>query len=217
MNRSTAAQQDLGRLPISYRPSENDVIIGTGREAKNHIGNKNLVNIARQYCAMYSKASKAEKSIIISQIIRDATIQSPLRTPFVKSQNGHWYIVEDELVREKVSQTMRNLLHSNYRSSTAAKKQRRVQNYQHFDAMVQSIMLKSGGLIRERMRPLFAQIESNKRKSDEEVCELFTQANIDILESFKSLSLQSGNTQPNDEMWIDYRIGVVVRRKQDDD
>ena len=198
MNRNSAAGNDIGRLPISYKPSENDVILGTGREAQNHIGNKNLLNIVQRYKSMYAKASKAEKSNIISLIIRDATIQSPLRTPFVKSQNGHWYIVEDELVREKVSQTMRNLLHSQYKSSTVAKRQRRMQSYQHFDAMVYSLTKKNGSFITKRMRPLFEQIERNKTKSDEEVCEILTQANIDILEFLKSLSLQSGRTQLNE-------------------
>lgn len=196
MNRSSGSPHDSGRLPITYKPSENDVIIGTGKEARDHIGNKNLINIVLPYCAVYSKSSKAEKSRLISQIIRDATIQSPLRTPFVRrTHNGHWCVVEDELlVREKVSQTMRNLLHSKYRSSTKAKKQRRMQSYQQFDAMVHSMMKTEGSFITARIQSLFAQIESNNRKPDDEVCELFTQANIDILESLKSLSLKSDNS-----------------------
>lgn len=191
MNRSSEASKDPIRLPISYVPSDNDVIIGPGGEAKNHVGNRNLFIILRKFSAAYSKSNKIEKGRIISQIIYEATELSPMKTPFVKFQNGYWYAVEGELAREKVSQTMRNLLHAQYRSSAASKKQRRVQNYRLFDSLVHSIMKKKGNFISARLENLYGQMERNRQRTDDEVLEAFTQANSDILESLKSLSLRS--------------------------
>ena len=96
------------------------------------------------------------------------------------------------MVRERVSQSMRNVLHSKYKSSTTAKKRKRMQNYQQYDAIIHEIMQKRGNFISERMRPLYAHTTNEKSsKTDEEICELFTQANLDILESLKSLSKEA--------------------------
>ncbi len=67
-----------------------------------------------------------EKSGIVSVIIRTVRSRSPVGG-FVKldSTTGRWQEVGDHLAREKVGQTIRDALHSQYRSSSRAKKRRR--------------------------------------------------------------------------------------------
>ena len=67
-----------------------------------------------------------EKSGIVSVIIRTVRSRSPVGG-FVKldSTTGQWQEVGDHLAREKVGQTIRDALHSQYRSSSRAKKRRR--------------------------------------------------------------------------------------------
>ena len=181
------------RLPSSFTPSNNDVIIGTGRDARNHVGNASFMKIIRKYSDEYSTlTAKKAKGTIITKIIRDATKQSPTGTPFVKRQNGHRYTADHDMAREKVSQSMRNLLHNQYKSSTTAKKHKRVQNYRYFDAIIHVIMQTRGNFITARIGPLYAQTNENSNKTDEEIYELFTQANLDILESLKSLLREKG-------------------------
>ena len=75
----------------------------------------------------YSEAStKLEKSTIVSSILQTVRSQSP-EGGFIKLDpaSGTWQEVGDHLAREKVGQTIRDALHSNYRSSTKAKKKRR--------------------------------------------------------------------------------------------
>lgn len=181
---------ELTPLPIGYVPSRHDVILGTGREAMHHTGNKNFQNTVKRYIEDYSKLpSKMEKGEIISQIMHVTKKQSPTDTPFVKNVNRRWYAVGSKIVREKVSQSLRNELHSKYRSSMQAKKQRRIKICQDFDNAVHQIMQRRGNFISERINTVSAKVASKEKNSDEEVCQLFTEANIDILEALKKLSV----------------------------
>lgn len=62
----------------------------------------------------------------MSSIIQTVRSQSP-DGGFIKLDpaTGMWQEVGDHLAREKVGQTIRDALHSNYKSSTKAKKERR--------------------------------------------------------------------------------------------
>jgi hypothetical protein len=186
MSPSSQKLDDMPPLPIGYVPSRNDVIVGTGREAKKHIGNKKFHNTVKRYIGDYSKRpSKLEKGRIISQIIHDIKKQSPTGTPFVKNVGGRWYAVGSQTVREKISQSLRNGLHSKYRSSMKAKKQRRIQICHEIDNAVHEMMQQRGNLISERTNTVSAQMKISGKMPDEEVCDLFTEANIDILEALK--------------------------------
>jgi hypothetical protein len=187
-------------LPIGYIPSRNDVIVGTGREAKNHIGNKKFHNTVKRYIGDYSKRpSKLEKGRIISQIIIDVKKQSPTETTFVKNVGGRWYAVGSATVREKTSQSLRNELHSKYRSSMKAKKRRRIQICQEFDNVVHEMMKQRGNFISERINAVSAQMKKTGKMLDEEVCDLFNQANIDILEALKNTCALTSNLRVEQE------------------
>jgi hypothetical protein len=71
----------------------------------------------------YSEAdSKGAKSAIVSEII--AVIRQA-GGDFCKNKKGAWFEVGDHCAREKVSALLRDLLHTQYRSSAKAKVGRR--------------------------------------------------------------------------------------------
>ena len=78
----------------------------------------------------YSDSStKLEKSYILRNIVTQVRLNSP-NGGFVKKdpRNGRWYEVGDFLAREKTSQTFRDALYEQYKSSNTAKKLRRLQD-----------------------------------------------------------------------------------------
>jgi hypothetical protein len=84
------------------------------------------------YVEKYSQAdSKAAKSIIVSDII---TSIRQVGGNFCKYKKGAWFEVGEHYAREKVSALLRDLLHTQYRSSNKAKSARRrarCQNKKH--------------------------------------------------------------------------------------
>eukprot|EP00980_Cylindrotheca_fusiformis_P000104 scaffold19_cov114-Cylindrotheca_fusiformis.AAC.51 len=186
--------EKVALLPIDFVPSKYDVIVGTGREARHHIGNKTFQNIVKRYLGDYAnRPSKVEKGRIISDIINESRKCNPADTSFVKKVEGRWYALNNETIRERVSQSLRNELHSKYRSSKQAKKQRRIQICQEFDNAVRSMIRQPGCFIARRIERVSSDVARSKKGkvSDDEVCALFTEANIDILEDLKRLSLAS--------------------------
>jgi hypothetical protein len=69
---------------------------------------------------------KAEKSAIVSAIVNCVRETSP-DGAFVKEEdkNGEWWEVDDSFAREKIGCIFRDILHTQYRSSTKAKQARK--------------------------------------------------------------------------------------------
>jgi hypothetical protein len=85
----------------------------------NHIGNRRFRIIASMYVEKYSRAdTKAAKSVIVSEII---TAIRQAGGNFCRHKRGVWFEVGDNYAREKVSALLRDLLHSQYRSSNKSK------------------------------------------------------------------------------------------------
>jgi hypothetical protein len=125
-----------------------------------------------------------EKSMLISEIVKSLKERS--KTGFVKRVEGEWYEVSDHLVREKISQGLRDLLHSRYKSSNKAKKQRRRQLVSDVDNQMEVIMQSKSyvaKVIKKMADDFRTQLEI---PSDEQVCAMFTRANSEILEALKS-------------------------------
>jgi hypothetical protein len=174
-------------LPSDYIPSSLDVIVGTGREPKNHQGNINFRETLKGYIGRYSNSQfKLDKTLIISEIVQAVRETSPTKTGFVKKVNSRWQAVGDHLSREKVSQGLRNILSDQYRSSSKAKKRHRGQLCAEIDKNIDTMMQTKQSFLSTRMSKLSVEM---KRKgdsvSDDEVFKMFTQANIDILEGLK--------------------------------
>jgi hypothetical protein len=181
----SATTKTISPFPSAFSPSSFDVICGTGSEARNHEGNRIFKRRLLIYVEQYSKTtSKMEKSMLISEIVK--SIKGSSNTGFVKRVEEKWYEVSDHLVREKVSQGLRDLLHSRYKSSNKAKKQRRRELVSDVDNQMEA-MMKSKSYVANIIEKLAVDFRTQgEMPSDEQVCAMFTRANTEILEALKS-------------------------------
>jgi hypothetical protein len=110
-------------LADNYVPGKYAVICGRGRACTAWTGNRNLRALVISYLKPYSQAkNKVEKSSIVSVIIESVRQASP-DGPFVKFEaSGVWREVDEGFAREKIGQMFRDYLHTQYRSSTKAKR-----------------------------------------------------------------------------------------------
>jgi hypothetical protein len=108
---------------IDFHPSDYSVICGRGKNNYNHIGNRRYRSLVSMFIERYSRAAtKTAKSAIVSEII---TLIRQEGGNFWKFRSGAWVEVEENYAREKVGASLRDLLHSTYRSSSKAKIARR--------------------------------------------------------------------------------------------
>lgn len=113
-------------LPDMMAPGRFDVICARGSAAANHVGNLRFREIIRQKLSHYNTAkTKLEKSLLVTSIVDAVRDYTPDGGFIKQDNNGQWYDVGDALAREKIGQCIRDQLHSKYKSSTKAKKQRR--------------------------------------------------------------------------------------------
>jgi hypothetical protein len=111
------------QLGADFKPSHSSVICGRGKDSYNHAGNHRFRMVASMFVKRYSKASsKTDKSVIVSDIV---TMIHQAGGMFCKLEKGSWVKVGDHTAREKTSALLRDLLHSQYRSSAKAKIDRR--------------------------------------------------------------------------------------------
>jgi hypothetical protein len=132
MHQSTtkSSKKDLAdELPEGFEPGEYDVICSRGKWAMNAPGNVRYRNIIKENLQRYSETTtKQEKSAIVSEIVESVQALTP-EGGFVRSVNGRWYTVTDHIAREKTGQSFRDLLHTQYRSSTKAKRRRQKERH----------------------------------------------------------------------------------------
>ena len=177
-------------LPISFTPGTYDVICARGKVAKNHSGNRYYRGLIRHALERYSGATscRSEKTKIVTEIVDGIRSKGGKFVKKGSSDNDgiYWYEVDDHLAREKIGQNLRDSLSSQYKSSTKAKRVRRVAAANKFVNDVDAIV-RSSDFVNERMDRLRAGIERNGKSAIPEffVCHLFTQTNREILESFK--------------------------------
>lgn len=101
---------------------EYDVICARGLQAKNHIGNRRFKQKMLDSIPAYSAAtSRLAKSAIVSEVLNWVRNNGG---EFVKISDDTCQPVGDHLAREKIGQAFRDSLHSKYKSSTKAKRQR---------------------------------------------------------------------------------------------
>jgi hypothetical protein len=121
----SASGSDTGgsQLGADFQPSASSVICGRGKESYNHAGNHRFRMVASMFVKRYSQAiSKTDKSVIVSDIV---TMIHQSGGMFCKHEKGSWFTVGEHSAREKTSALLRDLLHSQYRSSAKAKIDRR--------------------------------------------------------------------------------------------
>jgi hypothetical protein len=111
------------QLRVKYKPSDYSVVCGRGLETFNHVGNLRFRILVRKSIERYSQAdTRTAKSVIVSEII--ALIRQAGGF-FCKYKKGVWLEVGSRHAREKVGASLRDLLHTQYRSSTKARAGRR--------------------------------------------------------------------------------------------
>jgi hypothetical protein len=111
------------QLGDDFKPSNYSVVCGRGKDSFNHVGNRRFRIVASMFIERYSHTdSKIAKSTIVSEII---AVIHQAGGMFCKYKSGAWFEVGDHQAREKVSSLLRDLLHTQYRSSAKAKVGRR--------------------------------------------------------------------------------------------
>jgi hypothetical protein len=119
---SATAGPKKTQLLVDFQPSDYSVICGRGKANYNHIGNRRFRIVASMFIERYSRAgNKAAKSAIVSEIIE---VIREAGGNFCNFKSGAWFEVEDLFARGKVSAFLRDLLHTKYRSSAKAKRDR---------------------------------------------------------------------------------------------
>jgi hypothetical protein len=108
---------------VEVQLSDYSVVCGRGKDSYTHIGNLRFRILASLFIETYSRAeSKIAKSVIVSEII---TVIRQAGGTFCTYEMGVWFEVKGPRAREKVSGLLRDLLHTEYRSSAKAKAKRR--------------------------------------------------------------------------------------------
>lgn len=114
------------RLPVEYVPDSTTIICGRGKACTASPGNIRLKKIVTEHIEQYSLAEKkAEKTKTVDSIIDAVQGQGKDQGMFVRRQNGTWWEVEDSFAREKVGSMIRDILYTQYRSSSRAKFQKK--------------------------------------------------------------------------------------------
>jgi hypothetical protein len=122
-NQKPQTVQSQPDVEVDFQPSDFSVVCGRGRDSFNHVGNRRFRILASMFIERYSRAdSKAAKSAIVSEIIE---VIRQADGNFCQLKKGKWFEVADHHAREKVSALLRDLLHTQYRSSAKAKIARR--------------------------------------------------------------------------------------------
>jgi hypothetical protein len=107
---------------LIYQPSDYSVVWGRGKGNYNQIGSRRFRIVVSMFMERYSRAdSKAAKSAIVSKIIE---VFREAGGNFCTFKSGAWFEVEDLFARGKVSALLRDSLHTQYRSSSKAKRDR---------------------------------------------------------------------------------------------
>ena len=175
-------------LPCDFSPTSMHTICARGKTYWDHKGNVKYRQLIASATKKYQQATnKLEKTLIVSEIV-DA-LENSGRGGLVKRDplhNNRWVVCNIHFAREKVSQSLRDSLSTQYKSSTKTKKTRRMKVTEQINCDVDRAITSNVGVM-SRIHKLNQdlQLHNDEYASDLSVCTLFSQANLDILETIK--------------------------------
>ena len=168
------------------KPGEMDVILGRGQLVRIHPGNQRFRKIVRNHYDAYSNAtSKPNKGLVVSRIID--MVRGMKGGDFVRlnPDTGSYDKVSERLAREKVGQTLRDVLHMKYSSSTKAKKRRKVAKREFIEEKVHTVVIDNVE-VQDIMTNLMEHLKLiDDDHSDCIVESMFLEANMKILHELK--------------------------------
>ena len=198
-------------LPSTFTPTSKHTICARGKTYWNHKGNVKYRQLIAAATTKYQFAStKLEKTNIVSDIVtalqhnghgglikKDNSSIAPTSSSsssLTKKKNSkqnddsssRWVICNIHFAREKVSQSLRDSLSSQYKSSTKTKKTRRMKVTEKINLDIDKAITSNKGVM-SRINKLHTdlQIKNNSYASDYTVMNMFSLANLDILETIK--------------------------------
>ena len=180
----------LKNFGVQYLLDSYDVVCGRGNACRKHPGNINFRNVIEDNLSNYITArTKTDKSIVVSQI---ASAIREEGGDFVRYEEstGEWHQVCERALREKVGQSLRDVLHTQYRSSTKAKKHRK--RFEHAQQHEDVINLLGPNSVMTRLTN-----EIKEETPDFQVANMLNAANICILQELKRLlAIQTPSPPP---------------------
>lgn len=165
----------------SFSPRQFDVIWSRGRQVKGHPGNIFFQSLIEKAASRYGSArGKLAKSRIVSEIIDTVHKKSP-NGGFVNNFGGQWFRVGGLMTRERVTQMLRDQLHSQYRSSASSKRRRKDEQGAQIVGEIK-VFVHSNPFVSQRMNNLSNILQRyGNHLTDQHVEILMTQVNSDIL------------------------------------
>jgi hypothetical protein len=104
---------------VEFQPCDYSVICGRGKSSFNHVGNRRFRLLSSMFIEKYSQAdTRLAKSAIVTEIIN---VIREVDGHFWRFKGGAWFEVGYDQARDKVGACLRDLLHTQYRSSSKAK------------------------------------------------------------------------------------------------
>jgi hypothetical protein len=106
---------------VYHEPTENDVLLGRGGRANNHVGNKRYLKIKEDIQDEYMKANKNEKTVLSQKLVEIITKERDGRFLKLDEAAKRWYVVDNLTARKKASQTLREVNTAEVRAAKRAK------------------------------------------------------------------------------------------------
>jgi hypothetical protein len=98
-------------LPVSFEPTNFDVLCGRGKGSYNRPGNRRFRAIVQQHTDEYQASSKVDKTMVLNRIMNLVQAQNEGTTRFVKrGKDGLFTVISDDLAREKVGHAIRETI-----------------------------------------------------------------------------------------------------------
>ena len=186
-------------LPPDYELTEFDVVCGRGRGSYEHPGNRRFRSIVASMSDRYANMGneKGGKSAIVTNVFDeihkrklDSTLNqkgneqsndtNEVRGAFLRrdTERNRWYVVAENVAREKISAAFRDILHLKYSSSNPSKKRRREERLQSHKQALQgttdatTIVHNSDSQKRQRLddqSPAALKVGENEEESDKQM------------------------------------------------